>query len=103
MTPITPGEGTLATTARPLTTWRYPRRVRPLRADHLQVPLPRRYSPKHRGFAEGMARHEAAMASGMVSYRDPVTGFTVFTARFLADRGYCCDSGCRHCPYDPAR
>jgi hypothetical protein len=24
----------------------------------------------------------------------------VFTARFLLRRGYCCRSGCRHCPYD---
>jgi hypothetical protein len=23
----------------------------------------------------------------------------VFTAGFLRRRGYCCDSGCRHCPY----
>ena len=23
----------------------------------------------------------------------------VFTARFLLKRGYCCESGCRHCPY----
>ena len=23
----------------------------------------------------------------------------VFTAGYLARRGYCCDSGCRHCPY----
>ena len=23
----------------------------------------------------------------------------VFTARYLLRRGYCCDSGCRHCPY----
>jgi len=23
----------------------------------------------------------------------------VFTARYLRARGYCCDSGCRHCPY----
>jgi hypothetical protein len=23
----------------------------------------------------------------------------VFTARFLLRRGYCCESGCRHCPY----
>ena len=26
-------------------------------------------------------------------------GFLVFTAAFLQKRGYCCDSGCRHCPY----
>jgi hypothetical protein len=24
----------------------------------------------------------------------------VFTARFLLRRGFCCESGCRHCPYD---
>ena len=23
----------------------------------------------------------------------------VFTARFHLRRGYCCESGCRHCPY----
>ncbi|MCA1631082.1 MAG: DUF5522 domain-containing protein [Acidobacteria bacterium] len=23
----------------------------------------------------------------------------VFTGRFLLRRGYCCESGCRHCPY----
>ena len=26
-------------------------------------------------------------------------GLTVFTAHFLRNRGYCCQSGCRHCPY----
>jgi hypothetical protein len=26
-------------------------------------------------------------------------GFMVFTADFLRRRGYCCESGCRHCPY----
>ena len=25
--------------------------------------------------------------------------YMVFTAKFLRDRGYCCESGCRHCPY----
>lgn len=24
----------------------------------------------------------------------------VFTARYLARRGYCCENGCRHCPYE---
>jgi len=27
-------------------------------------------------------------------------GAWVFTAYFLQNRGYCCGSGCRHCPYD---
>lgn len=26
-------------------------------------------------------------------------GYKVFTAQFLLKRGYCCESGCRHCPY----
>lgn len=26
-------------------------------------------------------------------------GLLVFTASFLLKRGYCCESGCRHCPY----
>jgi hypothetical protein len=26
-------------------------------------------------------------------------GRYVFTAHYLKKRGYCCESGCRHCPY----
>lgn len=26
-------------------------------------------------------------------------GFVVFTASYHLKRGYCCKSGCRHCPY----
>ncbi|MEN0003769.1 MAG: DUF5522 domain-containing protein [Bacteroidota bacterium] len=26
-------------------------------------------------------------------------GRYVFTEHFLTNRGYCCGSGCRHCPY----
>jgi hypothetical protein len=26
----------------------------------------------------------------------------VFTEKFLRERGYCCESGCRHCPYGKA-
>lgn len=28
-------------------------------------------------------------------------GRMVLTAEFLAARGHCCGSGCRHCPYPP--
>jgi hypothetical protein len=34
---------------------------------------------------------------GIDYYMD--NGFMVFTAIFLLKRGYCCESGCRHCPY----
>ena len=30
-------------------------------------------------------------------------GLMVFTAEFLKRRGYCCESGCRHCPYGYVR
>lgn len=26
-------------------------------------------------------------------------GLTVFTAAYHLKRGYCCNSGCRHCPF----
>ena len=26
-------------------------------------------------------------------------GLYVFTAKYLLERGYCCNNGCRHCPY----
>lgn len=28
------------------------------------------------------------------------SGLTVFTEKYLLERGYCCGNGCRHCPYD---
>ncbi|MBI1317310.1 hypothetical protein GC167_10735 [bacterium] len=31
-------------------------------------------------------------------YKDP-SGFLVFTEAYHLKRGYCCQSGCRHCPY----
>ncbi|RLD26485.1 MAG: hypothetical protein DRI54_02760 [Bacteroidetes bacterium] len=26
-------------------------------------------------------------------------GYIVFTSKYLLKRGYCCQSGCKHCPY----
>jgi len=31
-------------------------------------------------------------------YFDP-SGLMVLTAQYLKKRGYCCENGCRHCPY----
>ncbi|MBL7811018.1 MAG: hypothetical protein JNL57_02245 [Bacteroidetes bacterium] len=28
-------------------------------------------------------------------------GFRVWTESYLRKRGFCCGSGCRHCPYSP--
>jgi hypothetical protein len=46
-----------------------------------------------------MARQREAIALRLPTYRDPSSGLAVFTAAFLVERGTCCDSGCRHCPY----
>ncbi len=40
-----------------------------------------------------------AEEAGHRTYIDPASGYTVFTALALAERGECCGSGCRHCPY----
>jgi hypothetical protein len=49
--------------------------------------------------ASVQAAHDEAVRAGADGYTDPDTGYFVFTAAFLAARGTCCDSGCRHCPY----
>ena len=46
------------------------------------------------------AAHDEAVRGGADGYTDPDTGYFVFTEAFLAARGTCCDSGCRHCPYN---
>ncbi|HEU0064799.1 MAG TPA: DUF5522 domain-containing protein [Flavisolibacter sp.] len=30
-------------------------------------------------------------------------GLLVFTSAYLLERGYCCGSGCKHCPYNYER
>lgn len=46
-----------------------------------------------------LAAHRAAMDAGAGGYLDPSTGLFVMTAASLAERGTCCEQGCRHCPY----
>jgi hypothetical protein len=45
--------------------------------------------------------HDAAVAAGQDGYVDPDSGYHVFTAAYLGERGSCCGSDCRHCPYPP--
>ena len=70
-----------------------------LRADW-RSPHPIRLPPERPDRGEIMDRHDRAADRGLPNYVDPASGFMVFTADFLASRGYCCASGCRHCPYD---
>lgn len=60
-------------------------------AERLALDHPRR--------AELLAAHRAAVEAGEPGYLDPETGLFVMTAAYLAARGTCCGSGCRHCPF----
>jgi hypothetical protein len=42
-------------------------------------------------------KQDAPLVLGEDYYME--NGFMVFTAAFHLKRGYCCNSGCRHCPY----
>jgi len=59
-------------------------------------------SPKKRPLITpaAQAAHDRAESRGLSGYVDPDSGLFVMTATYLRDRGYCCNSGCRHCPYE---
>jgi diphthamide synthase (EF-2-diphthine--ammonia ligase) len=46
------------------------------------------------------ALHQQACDQGKTTYVDPETGYQVFTEIAHKNRGKCCGSGCRHCPYN---
>jgi Family of unknown function (DUF5522) len=68
--------------------------ARPFTEPHAQ-----RLSPEDPFYPEIIRVHAEAMRTGADTYMDPRSGLTVLTAGYLARRGYCCESGCRHCPY----
>jgi hypothetical protein len=74
-------------------------REKPRAARSLDQPHPSRLRPDDPDHDEILAAHRAAMAVGASGYLDPRTGLYVLTSVFLAERGTCCDGGCRHCPY----
>ncbi len=41
----------------------------------------------------------APLIEGIDYTIDPQTGYLVFTRTYHLKRGFCCGSGCRHCPY----
>ncbi|HWJ64632.1 MAG TPA: DUF5522 domain-containing protein [Acidimicrobiales bacterium] len=74
----------------------------PKRDGWLDQPDPSRLDPGHPRRDEILARHARAVAAGLSTYLDPGTGYSVLTAAYLAERGYCCSQGCRHCPWEGA-
>jgi len=50
------------------------------------------------------AEEEKPEEKGPVLYQDgdyylTEEGYRVYTEKFHLRRGYCCENGCRHCPY----
>jgi len=43
--------------------------------------------------------HQSACSQGDHTYIDPISKLPVFTKISHLERGSCCNSGCRHCPY----
>ena len=74
----------------------------PKRPGWEERPAASRLASDHLRYAEVQARHARAVAAGLSTYVDPISGFTVLTATYLAERGYCCNQGCRHCPWADA-
>jgi hypothetical protein len=65
----------------------------------LAQPHPDRLAPSHSSYDAIVEAHRAALDRGAMFYIDPASGLSVLTAGYLAARGHCCASGCRHCPY----
>ncbi len=72
--------------------------MRPLPDDRM-TPARSRLDPDRPLYSEILAAHERAVEAGAPGYPDPASGLFVFTAAYLWARGYCCETGCRHCPY----
>jgi hypothetical protein len=73
--------------------------VEPLADRPLSRPHRDRLSSADPDYARIVGAHADALHAGADTYTDPRSGLTVLTAAYLAGRGYCCESGCRHCPY----
>ena len=65
----------------------------------MMVPHPSRLSPQRPDYAAILEAHARAITAGERTYLDPSTGLTVQTSATHLERGTCCNSGCRHCPY----
>lgn len=75
-----------------------PDRAGPMEPPRL-VPHPGRLPPERTDYVPIMEAHHAALLAGEPGYVDPASGLFALTARTLWDRGACCSSGCRHCPW----
>jgi hypothetical protein len=65
----------------------------------IPVPHPSRLSPERADYQTIIEAHEQAVLAGAEGYVDPSNGAFVFTVSKLKERTFCCETGCRHCPF----
>jgi hypothetical protein len=65
------------------------------------IPRRDRLDPSRHDYALIIEAHATAVGRDDATYRDPTTGLMVFTSAALLERGWCCERGCRHCPFEP--
>ena len=70
-----------------------------IRPDGIDRPHPNRFGPARNGYVEAMTAHAMALDLDSGGYLDPTSGLFVMTSKYLADRGWCCNQECRHCPW----
>ncbi|XP_004439039.1 PREDICTED: uncharacterized protein C1orf53 homolog isoform X1 [Ceratotherium simum simum] len=71
-------------------------RSQPRPEDQTRQQASEQLTPAERRIVE---LHAAACAAGQLNYVDPATGYVVLTQLAHLQRGECCGSACRHCPY----
>ncbi len=64
-----------------------------------ELPHESRLDPAREDYELIISAHEQAQARGRRTYLDPATGLIVQTRAAHLERGTCCESGCRHCPW----
>lgn len=67
--------------------------------EALMTPAPSRLDPDDPDYLTVIRAHRRAVEAGDSLYADPITGLWAMTAQGLWDRGTCCETGCRHCPW----
>lgn len=70
-----------------------------MRREDIPIPHEAKLPKTNPYYEEIIRRHEEACMNDVAFYHDPKSGYTVFTAIYLMQKGSCCGSLCRHCRY----
>lgn len=67
--------------------------------ENILLPSELRLPKTHPYYKEIIELHRQACTNDEAFYLDPQSGYVVFTANYLLQKGICCGSLCRHCPF----